>query len=90
MDWSPDGKVIAVAGAGPKVNLYDAESGAKVAACSGHAAGIYAVTFSPDGTRLATGGFDGQVRFYNSSDCTLQKAMVPVPITPAPSNGGAQ
>ena len=90
LDWSPDGKVIAVAGAGPKVNLYDAESGAKVAACSGHAAGIYAVTFSPDGTRLATGGFDGQVRFYNSSDCSLQKAMVPVPITPAPSNGGAQ
>ena len=27
LDWSPDGKVIAVAGAGPKVNLYDAESG---------------------------------------------------------------
>ena len=79
LDWSPDGKLIAVAGAGPKVNLYEAESGVKVAACGGHSAGIYAVAFSPDGGRLATGGFDGQVRFYNSADCTLQKAMVPVP-----------
>ena len=87
LDWSPDGKRIAVAGAGPKVNLYDAESGAKLAACGGHSAGIYAVAFSPDGARLATGGFDGQVRFYNSSDCTLQKAMVPVPVTAAGGRG---
>jgi WD40 repeat protein len=81
LDWSPDGKVIAVAGAGPKVNLYDAESGAKVAACGGHSAGIYAVAFSPDGTRMATGGFDGQVRFYNPADCSLQRTMTPVPVT---------
>jgi WD40 repeat protein len=81
LDWSPDGKVIAVAGAGPRVNLYDAESGAKLAACGGHTAGIYAVAFSPDSGRLATGGFDGQVRFYNSRDCTLQKTIVPVPLT---------
>jgi WD40 repeat protein len=79
--WSPDGKVIAVAGAGPKVNLYDAESGARLAACGGHAAGIYAVAFSPDGSRIVTGGFDGQVRFYNAAECSLQKSIVPVPVT---------
>jgi hypothetical protein len=91
LDWSSDGKRIAVAGAGSKVNIYDAESGAKVAACGGHSAGIYAVAFSPDGGRLATGGFDGQVRFYNSSDCTLQKAMVPVPVAAeAIADGGAR
>ena len=81
LDWSPDGKVIAVAGAGSKVNLYDAESGAKLTACSGHTAGIYCGAFSPDGARIATGGFDGQVRFYKASDCSLQKAIVPVPVT---------
>jgi WD40 repeat protein len=91
LDWSSDGKRIAVAGAGPKVNVYDAESGAKVAACGGHSAGIYAVAFSPDGNRIATGGFDGQVRFYNAADCTLQKAMVPVPVVaPATTDGGAR
>lgn len=91
LDWSPDGKQIAVAGAGPHVNLYDAESGNKMASCGGHSAGIYAVTFSPDGKRIATGGFDGQVRFYNASDCSLQKAMVPVPVTGQPTaDGGAR
>src|SRR5579863_3573732 len=38
LDWSPDGTRIAVAGAGAHVNLYDAESGAKLASCAGHSA----------------------------------------------------
>jgi WD40 repeat protein len=80
LDWSPDGRRIAVAGAAKNVNIYDASSGEKLASCSGHSAGIYAVAFSPDSTRLATGGFDGQVRIYNTNDCALQKAMVPVPL----------
>src|SRR6185503_12783883 len=46
--WSPDGRRIAVAGAAPEINVYDAETGARVAACKGHAAGIYTVAFSPD------------------------------------------
>jgi mono/diheme cytochrome c family protein len=90
LDWSPDGKTIAVAGGGRQVNLYDAESGTKVAACGGHTAGIYAVAFSPDSSRLATGGFDGQVRIYGASDCRLERAMVPVPLADAPAEGGAR
>ncbi|MCC6585819.1 MAG: PD40 domain-containing protein [Bryobacterales bacterium] len=88
LEWSPDGSRIAVAGAASAVNIYDAESGSKVAACSGHTAGIYALSFSPDGQRLATGGFDGKVRFYRTSDCSLEKAMVPVPIEGGAPAGG--
>jgi WD40 repeat protein len=89
--WSPDGKRIAVAGAAPGVNLYDAEAGNRIGTCTGHSAGIYALAFSPDSSRLATGGFDGTVRLYNTADCKLAKAFVPVPITgPAESSGGAQ
>ena len=49
--WSPDGRRIAVAGSAPEVNVYDADTGARVAACKGHSAGIYSVTFSPDSAR---------------------------------------
>ena len=90
LDWSPDGSRIAVAGASPSVNLYDAETGDLKATCKGHSAGIYAIAFSPDGKRLATGGFDGKVRLYNVADCALQQAFVPVPLDTNVSAGGAQ
>ena len=81
LDWSPDGTRVAVGGAGPSVNIYDADTGLPVASCKGHTAGIYAVAFSPDSTRLATGGFDGQVRLYSATSCMLEKSFVPVPLT---------
>jgi WD40 repeat protein len=81
MDWSPDGMQIAVAGMAPAVNLYDAETGEKKASCKGHEAGIYAVAFSPDSTKLATGGFDGKVRIYSTTDCALIRSFVPAPIS---------
>src|SRR6185369_17298873 len=43
--WSPDGRRIAVAGAAPKVNIYDADTGARIATGKGHTAGIYTVAF---------------------------------------------
>jgi len=78
--WSPDGRRIAVAGAAPEINVYDAETGARVAACKGHAAGIYTVAFSPDSATLAAGGFDGTVRLYDSATGGMKKAFVPVPV----------
>jgi WD40 repeat protein len=90
LDWSPDGKRIAVAGAGASVNLYDADTGARTASCQGHSAGIYSVAFSPDSAHLATGGFDGRVRLYRSADCSLEKAFIPVPLVPGQGTGGTQ
>src|SRR6185369_1408107 len=63
--WSPDGRWIAVGGAAPEVNVYDATTGARAAQCKGHTAGIYTVAFSPDSKLLAAGGFDGTVRVYD-------------------------
>ena len=68
-------------GASPEVTIYDAESGARVSACKGHTAGIYALSFSPDSRTLAAGGFDGNVRLYSVQSGELAKAFVPVPIS---------
>lgn len=78
--WSPDGKQVAVAGMSAAVNVYDPETGALIASCAGHKAGIYAVAFDPASQRLATGGFDGHVRIYNSRSGELVKDFIPVPI----------
>jgi hypothetical protein len=78
--WSPDGRRIAVAGAAPEINIYDAETGARVAACKGHTAGIYTVAFSPDSTTLAAGGFDGMIRLYDAAIGQVKKEFVPVPM----------
>jgi len=91
LDWSPTGTLIAVAGASPSVNLYDPETGERKNSCKGHMAGIYTVAFNPDGSQLATGGFDGKVRIYNTNDCSLLHSFIPVPLSAPPAQtGGAQ
>lgn len=89
LDWSPDGKRIAVAGAAQQVNIYDADTGNKLASCTGHEAGIYAVAFSPDSAKLAAGGFDGKVRIYDAATCSLVTAFVPVPLAPQLQSEGS-
>jgi WD40 repeat protein len=78
--WSPDGRLIAVAGAAPEVNIYDAEKGTRVASCKGHTAGIYTLAFSPDSATVAAGGFDGMVRIYDAASGQMKKEFVPVPL----------
>ena len=78
--WSPDGRRIAVGGAAAEVNVYDAETGARVSRCKGHTAGIYTLAFSPDSAVLAAAGFDGTVRLYDAATGEMRKAFVPVPL----------
>ena len=62
------------------VRVYRTDDGERLASLTGHQGSIYAVAVHPDGTRVATGGFDGTVRLYDVKQQKLIKAFVPVEV----------
>lgn len=78
--YSSDGKLLAVAGAGPEVRIHDAAEGKRVATLKGHEGAIFAVAFQPSTNLVATGGFDGKIRIYETDKGELKHAFIPVPL----------
>ena len=56
--FSPDGRLIASAGANPVVEIFDAQTGALLRQYRGHDQRVECITFSPGGTKVATGSWD--------------------------------
>lgn len=67
LSWSPGGDRLAAA-ASEKTGLtvWDMPRGRPVLRIEGHASGVRAFAWSADGTRLATGGFDRQVKIWDA------------------------
>jgi len=71
---SPDGQRIAAPGPGiiqtttgtGVLKLWDIKSGKEVLTLSGHKGAVYAVAFSPDGKRIATGSSDRTVKVWDA------------------------
>ncbi len=80
LEFSADGRKLAVAGAGAEATVYDVESGQRLAACTGHEAGIYTLAFHPGGRELALAGFEGRVRIHEVASGKLLREFVPVPM----------
>jgi WD40 repeat protein/DNA-binding SARP family transcriptional activator len=58
--FTPDGKTL-VAAINDKLVLYDVSTGARVAELADHTDNITALSISPDGSRAASVGFDGEL-----------------------------
>jgi WD40 repeat protein len=71
--FSPDGTSIASVDL-RNIYVWDASSGKKLATLSGHESGplteeqgsIWSIAYSPDGTRIVSGGLDKMVRVWNA------------------------
>ncbi len=61
--FSPDGALLAVCSAN-HVEIIDARSGQVLRLIRGHAGTVADVAFSPDGTVIATGSYDGTARTW--------------------------
>jgi WD40 repeat protein len=65
--FSPDGKSVAWAVPRQSFSLWDVGTGKEVVQRKGHRGAVVRVGFSPDGTRLATGSWDGTVLIWEAA-----------------------
>jgi WD40 repeat protein/serine/threonine protein kinase len=63
--YSPDGRLLASAGATPRV--WDARTGRLLHTLTGHTKQVHRVVFSPDGSRLATSSLDDSLRVWDAA-----------------------
>ena len=82
--YNADGSLIAIGGAGPEVRLHDSKEAKRVATLKGHDGAIFALAFHPQAKEVATGGFEGYIRVYDTAKGELLRSFIPVPLSKEP------
>jgi eukaryotic-like serine/threonine-protein kinase len=63
--FSPDGRLLALAGHDGQVTFYDTTTGKERRTWRAHREGVRGLSFSPDGTRLASAGHDRVIKVWD-------------------------
>ncbi len=77
---SPNGQLLATAGADNAIKLWNVVDGAAGKVLAGHAAAVHSLAFSADGTKLASASEDKTIRIWTVADGTeANKIESPAP-----------
>jgi WD40 repeat protein/DNA-binding SARP family transcriptional activator len=66
VEFDPTGPRIALSGSDGVAEIWDVESGERLAVLSGPPGGVKGLAFSPDGSRIAIASADGPVRLFDA------------------------
>ncbi|HEX2962433.1 MAG TPA: hypothetical protein VHO43_11615 [Ignavibacteriales bacterium] len=75
IDFSPDGKFLAVALLSMDILIYNTDSWTVSYTLKGHYNPVNVLRFSPDGSLLASGSADGNIIFWNTSSWTAVRTI---------------
>jgi WD40 repeat protein len=87
---APDGRLAALGNADGSVRLHETATGKELHRLKGHANGIAAIAFAPDGKSVASrGAADSTIRLYETAS-GKELRQIPIPLPQAPGGfGGA-
>lgn len=78
--YNGDGSKLALGGTGPEARIYRTSDGGRAAVLKGHKGAIFTMAWQPGASRVATAGYEGRVRLFDSESGDLLKEFVPMPI----------
>ncbi len=65
--WSPDSSLLAAASAAGTIRLFASDDGSERQHWTGHEGGANCLAFAPGGSHLASGGQDGNLKFWDAA-----------------------